>query len=654
MTIVCSRTVFVKDNTKLPPAKDRRKGLAAQSSRLSFLKGHRAGLFDHRNATTKSMPTSPALGATTAQSKEITSIPGLGLGSGVSEEETRIREALKTALIHLLAVRPVSEKFIKKTLACSKLDLNPLLAKYGRPTVLDPDKYDLSDNGFKELDVWTFKYNDPNDRASAIERAVKNYDRKRISREEKVWQMLLPKAERGKGKILSKLQLHGGIFQGLKGPRINVESTDENKKAAIESTGTDSDDRQGRLAPGEANSTVRSRSQDPIKKKRVSEKEAQSKRLFSKNTKKAAQTAQFKAVKQNTRKEPKEPKKAVATTNPKVKSAEFVHDSDDDVDMVDVGTTKSTHQKLETEVSLKPVTSKNPAPRPTEKKPEPKKTESKKRPRKEEEVDKSEVKKPRLTGPEAKKMEPRPSEKGELKKPRESDTKQAPSSSMAGKKLPAPTPSSNPSTHRQSDASSGSTAMTRTLSHKRTSSSPVKPSPLGSSPPTNASDLDLDLDKLPLLASSSSNSNSPALNAGKDLASTNVKTLSRATVPSPNGSSDRTLKRKANDLDSDIHRHSSHPSDRPAKRHQPQPQPPASQSQITPPVSDRSSSTSPTVSVDTLAMAQNFKLFYEKYAKMHHELAAAKEPDEEKVNQLVRMRERLKGIKKEIEKSVKN
>ena len=594
------------------------------------------------------MPTSPALGATTAQSKEITSIPSLGLGSGVSEEETRIKEALKTALIHLLAVRPVSEKFIKKTLACSKLDLNPLLAKYGRPTVLDPDKYDLSDNGFKELDVWAFKYNDPNDRASAIERAVKNYDRKRISREEKVWQMLLPKAERGKGKILSKLQLHGGIFQGLKGPKINVESTDENKKAAVESTGTDSEDRQGRLAPGEADSTVRSRSQDPIKKKRVSEKEAQSRRLFSKNTKKAAQTAQFKAVKQNTRKEPKEPKKAVAATNPKVKSAEFVHDSDDDVEMVDVGTTKSTHQKLESEVASKTVTSKNPAPRPMEKKLEPKKMESKKRQR-EEEVGKSEVKKPKLKEPEAKKMEPRPSEKGDPKKPREGNTKQTPSSSMAGKKLPTPTSSSNPSSHRQSDASSGSTAMTRTLSHKRTTSSPVKPSPLGSSPPTNASDLDLDLDKLPLLASSSSKSNSPALNARKNLEPTNPKPLTRPTVPSPNGSSDHTLKRKANDLDADIHRHGS---DRPAKRHQPQPQPPAPQSQITPPVSDRSSSTSPTVSADTLAMAQNFKLYYEKYAKMHHELAAAREPDEEKVKQLVRMRERLKGIKREIERSV--
>ena len=50
-------------------------------------------------------------------------------------------------------------------------------------------------------------------------------------------------------------------------------------------------------------------------------------------------------------------------------------------------------------------------------------------------------------------------------------------------------------------------------------------------------------------------------------------------------------------------------------------------------------------------MAQNFKLYYKKYAKMHHELEAVREPEAEKVEQLVRMRERLEGIKREIERA---
>lgn len=537
-------------------------------------------------ATTRSMPASPALGANTVR----------------PDGKALKAEALKVALIHLLAVRPVSERFICTTLKCSTADVALVLEKYGRPSRLDPSKFDLSDRGYKELDVWKFNYKNQEDRQAAIDRAVKAYDRQRISREEKLWQLLLSKEERGKGKILSNLSLHNGPITKVSTPRINVQSTDETK-AAGDATATDSDDRNSRLAPGNAETMARSRSQDPIEKKRVSEKEAQTRRLLSKNPKKA-QASKPKETKPKEAKPSKpvgkEVKKTPAPDASKVKSTEFVHDSDEDVEMEDA------------------VTLEAPAPAPKRTIP---------------------IKTAPVAKPAGKRLPP--VQKEVALKVKEAEAKKVPSKALSPQTTPnLSKSSSSASTHRLSDASQSSTSMMRTLSHKRTISSPMKPSPLGSSPPANASDFDNDKG-----AVNSSSSTTPMINFRK--ANSAIGTVNPTQAPAV-VNSDRGLKRKANDIDSDIHTHGGvavtdgklHP----AKRQQ--------TLANTPPTSDSSNETSPRVSIGVLHQAQRFKKLYHEYSQRHRQLSAMEDPPHVEVDRLIRMHSRLEELKAEISQAV--
>ena len=535
------------------------------------------------------MPASPSLGA-------------LGANNTRPDEKALKAEALKVALIHLLAVRPVSERFICATLKCSAADVALVLEKYGRPSRLDPSKFDLSDRGYKELDVWKFNYKNQEDRQAAIDRAVKAYDRQRVSREEKIWQLLLPKEERGKGKILSNLSLHEGPITKVSTPRINVQGTDETK-AGGDATGTDSDNRSGRLAPGDAESTSRSRSQDPIKKKRVSEKEAQSRRLLSKNPKKAAQATKTKESKP-AKPSGKETKKTPALDTTKIKSAEFVHDSDEDIEMEDSVTVEvPTSKQASVTSTAKPLPAK-PA-KPAEKRLPPSQTPA---------------------APKAKVVEP----------------KKNVSQAISPQTTPALSKSSSSgSTHRLSDASQSSTSMMRTLSHKRTTSSPIKPSPLGSSPPANASDFDNDKGAL----NSSSSSTTPMTTMRKT--NGDDRTIKPSQTPAVSNS-DRGLKRKANDIDSEIHRHRgvavTNGTVHLAKRQQTMAN--------TPPTSDSSNDTSPRVSNGILHQAQRFKKLYVEYSKLHHQLAGMEAPPQREIERVIKMRNRLEELKAEISEGV--
>ncbi|MCJ1391867.1 hypothetical protein MMC18_004734 [Xylographa bjoerkii] len=604
-------TVFVKDASKLPPAKSGKHPAAkAKPGPLAFLrKSQRSGIFDHRNATTRSMPASPSLTAITPPRAR-------------PDEKTLKAEAMTTAFIHLLAVRPVSERFICTTLKCTTEEIKDILHRYGRESPIDKGKLMLSDRGYKALDVWKFPYPTQDDRQAAIDRAVKAFDRQRLSREENAWQMLLPKAERGKGKILSNLSLHGGPMQPrVRTPRINVQDADETKTSGdatgIDSAGTDSDNRKGRLAPGDSQPIARSRSQDPIKKQRVSEKEAQSRRLLSKNPKKAVQSATTKGNKVTAK---KETKKASATDVAKIKSAEFVRDSDEDVEMEDainVETTKvnsghvakvskpsSGNLNAKKDAALQKVASKTEQVDP--KRPVAHKTL------------------PQKTSIPASKADPE-------KKPALS------SSSSSG------------SIHRLSDTSQTSTGMRRTISHKRNTSSPIKPSPLGSSPPANASDFDNEKAN----SHGSSSSASPLVKVRREaqIVKTNgvARPISKVSdVSLERGDSDRGLKRKANDLNSDIHSHGdaklSNGFEPGAKRQQTYPD--------SPPTSDSSSAASPGISSSIIPLAQEFKRCYQTYQTAHREIADMAEPPQDKVEKLMRMHKRLVEMKAEITKAV--
>lgn len=111
--------------------------------------------------------------------------------------------AIRKALIHYLAVQPRSFqscRFIIHT--------NPrrILERVARQTTKGEDEWTLQDRTYKELDVYKFKYSEE-DRQLSIENAIKAYDRIRVSKDDPLWQKLLPQEERGKGKILSRLHL---------------------------------------------------------------------------------------------------------------------------------------------------------------------------------------------------------------------------------------------------------------------------------------------------------------------------------------------------------------------------------------------------------------------------------------------------------------
>lgn len=581
------------DGSNLPPPVQEKQASAKLNSLGLHKKNNSSGRLI--NATTRSMPASPSIGASRSPAS---------LGSAPTsvpvprDEKTQKLQALRTPLIHLLAVRQVSVKFLAKNTCCSQEECKEVLQKVGRESLLDPEKWDLSDKSFKELDVWKFAYPSEVDRQFAIDRAISAFDRMRVSREEKLWQMLLPKHERGKGKILSKLNLHGPIT-----PRINVQKTGDAGQG--HETGNDSD-RRDRLAPSDAEPMARSKSHDQITKKRVSEKEAQSKRLLSKNPKKAAQALRPKVAHPAVKKS----KKVAATSSSVPMSTEFVRESDEDEDMKDVAPPQSKPAPATTATSgakkaQKPVVPKS----------------------------SSAPSKPRIPENKASKIQKKPN---------------APWSKMAGNKPLSTSSSSSGSKSRLSDSSHSSIPTTKTLSRQRNTSSPHKPSPLGSSPPTNASDFDNDNSSHP----TSSTSSTPLVAQSRRMNNNTPARLSGTARPAPqaaNNNSDHLLKRKANDIDSDIHNHApplTNGQTNAAKRQK--------TSILSPPTSDSSTGSSPpSIRASTIDLARRFKRFYVKYETLHRKVTACEDASQDDINKLVNMHDRLVSMKDEIAKSVR-
>lgn len=586
------------DGSDLPPPVQEKQA----TSKASSLGLHKKNNSSSRliNATTRSMPASPSIGASRSPAPlgaPPTSVPV------VRDEKTQKLQALRTPLIHLLAVRQVSVKFLAQKTCCSQEECKEVLQRVGRESLLDPEKWDLSDKSFKELDVWKFAYPSDVDRQFAIDRAVSAFDRMRVSREEKLWQMLLPKHERGKGTILSKLNLHAGPIQKIGTPRISVQTAGDANQG--HETGNDSD-RKDLLAPTDAEPMARSKSHDQITKKRVSEKEAQSKRLLSNKPKKATQAPKPRAAHPAVT---KRPKKATAASSSVPKSTEFVRDSDEDEDMKDVDQPRS-----------------KPAPAATTTKGEAKKAQKPAVPK-----SSSAPSKPRIPENKAKTQ----------KKPC------IPLSKIAGNNPLSTSPSGSGSRSRLSDSSHSSIPMTKTLSRQRNTSSPHKPSPLGSSPPTNASDFDNDNSSHP----ASSTSSTPLVAQSRRMNNTTPARLPGTARPASqvaNNNSDSSLKRKANDIDSDIHNHAPPLTNgtSAAKRQK--------TSILSPPTSDSSTGSSPpSIRASTISMAERFKKFYVKYEIVHRDVTAREDASQDDIDKLLSMHDRLVAMKDDIARNVR-
>ena len=593
------------------------------------------------NPTTRSMPASPSLSALGMTIKKPpTSVPN---HPGAKVQKL---QAIRYPLIHFLAARPASAKLLSQNLSCKQDEILEVLQKVGKEYRLDPSKWDLSDKTFKELDVWAFPYPSQEDRQLAINRAISAFDRMRLSVQEGLWQSLLPKYERGKGKILSHLaNLNKGPIQQISTPRIHVQ--EPSNELSTEKSLVDNESDKDRLAPSDAEPMARSRSHDPIKKKKISEKEAQSKRLLSSGPKKVMPAAKVKLVHPAVKKGGKKPNAP--------KSSEFVNESDEEDGLANLDTTQ-THSTM-------PKNKSNGAKTP--------KAASYS----------SGPSAPKANGTESKTSKPPPSAKSDatisMTKKDNSEAFALSKAELLGKSninavndiggqsgggkvlkherkestLPPQNAYKIPKTSTPNAV--GSTAMQKSLSRQRTTSSPHKPSPLGSSPPTNASDLESTVP-------SSTSSTPPTMQVQSQNSIPNV--LGHQEDGHTHKTSEHILKRKADDLDSDIHTHETpymngntdsqlgnitggkaKGNDKPAKRRKDS--------------SDESSagsdsSGSPSAQSLALEQAHQFKRYYARYEIMYREVSESEDVSQEKIETVKRMHNRLVSIKDEISKSL--
>ena len=118
-----------------------------------------------------------------------------------------ILNALRVPLIHLLAMQPEKESHLAATCRTSVANVRDLLPKIAKTTADDAHKWQLTDKSFREFNPYKFPYKTQEDREQAINSAIKSFDRLRLSKEDKLWQILLPREERGQGKCLSRLNV---------------------------------------------------------------------------------------------------------------------------------------------------------------------------------------------------------------------------------------------------------------------------------------------------------------------------------------------------------------------------------------------------------------------------------------------------------------
>ncbi|KAN0069780.1 hypothetical protein V8E54_012086 [Elaphomyces granulatus] len=315
-------------------AGDNRSATGKQAARLARMPSSKIDVEKERffqNAANRSIPGSPALGVTRSPA----SVPVLtptSAPASQSKDKTRL-EALRVPFIHLLAIRAVSIKYLAQQTHSSQDDCHILARKYGTENRLNREKFDLRDKTYRDLDVWNFPYPSQDDRQEAIENAISAFDRLRISRSDKLWQMLLPKEERGNGKVLSRLDLRSGPIKKAATPRIQVQATEDLGKEGY-ATGHESDRTNGQRTPNVADTVSSSKPRPAAPKKRSSEKDTAATTTTTKrpSTKAKNPTLSGRVMKKTER-------KAAAKPEGKFKSEEYVRDSDEeDAEMADAPT----------------------------------------------------------------------------------------------------------------------------------------------------------------------------------------------------------------------------------------------------------------------------------------------------------------------------
>ncbi|KAJ5230079.1 hypothetical protein N7489_010787 [Penicillium chrysogenum] len=498
-----------------------------------------------KTAANRSLTASPILGAPKSPSLAMTPT-----SAPMMENKDRARlEALKVPFIHLLAVRAVSAKFLARQTRSTIEDCTALGEKFGVLNRINPEKYDLKDKVYKDLDLFGFNYTEE-DRKEAIENSISAFDRMRISRSDKLWQTLLPKSERGKGKCLSRLNLRTGPPQ---------------KPAPLaKSNGEDSgkDNETDRATKGSKTTSTAQKARDKDPTKRPTKTKNTNSTLTGRVTKKTGG-------------------KAPVKVDSKIKSAEFVHTKPQ----------PKEHKRT-------PSNSNPPAPK---------------------------IKAPA--------------------KPRTTET------------VPAPAPKAKPEAPKPK--LEPSKPVSKVTSSKRPpsrpSTSPQKPSPLGSSPPANVSDATssnrsrADSQNQSSGSSSSSPLISQLAKPAKVRRAAPAATKSGKSTPQPNGITKATpattnsLKRKAEPDSLSVPQAGRPSANLEAKRRR----------AVSSSSGGSTGSASPPMSYEILRQqlrekSQKFKNFYTKYRNLHDSLAALPNPPQVDLDKLQKQHIHLQRMKKEI------
>lgn len=377
------------------------------------------------NAVPKSLATSPSHNPSPAATPTLSA----------SQQAVERAKEQRFSLVHELAVREQSIEHLREKWVGRQDDFKPALekvAEYHSDTKL----YGMKKPFWKELDVWKYDYDAQEDRDAAIENAIRQYDKQRLSASEPEWQKLLRKEERGKGKCLSRLQASLAKGPAQPAPKIKVQKADTSPKDDGDSHSLSSDRSR---AGGESMS--RSNSATGAAKPKKLTKDTEPKRALPITKSKPAMP----------KPSPTKPKAAAAKANAgRVLSQAIIENSDSSGDEVPLAKAKP---------KPKPSVQKEAAPRPAPKpvaKPAPVK-----RPHYDDDDDSSSS----SGTPLSKRLKQKPPP-------------------QTGSKLKDRAPDLNSS----SRAKAKSTATTT----KPKNTSPTKSSPLASSPPTNASDIDSD------------------------------------------------------------------------------------------------------------------------------------------------------------------
>ncbi|KAF6837746.1 com1 regulatory protein [Colletotrichum plurivorum] len=442
---------------RLPPANMKVTG-KAKSKLLS-------SMASYGNGGGKSSPSSPALVAVSS--------PSTNPVFSASQQVVEKFKEQRSMIVHELAVQDRPYNYLENLWEGKEEDFKPALEKVAQ---FEPDtqKWALRKNYWRELDVWKYDYDTQDTRQKAIDNAIRQFDKMRLATTEPEWQKLLPREERGKGKILSKLQANiAKASSAAPPPKIKVQKADD----AI----SDADEDVLKKKGGENMSRSSSNPLPPKPKKAA---DTTAKRLLSTNKKAAPAKAA-----------PSKAKASAPGKNGRVLSAEFVTNSDSDSE-------SSEDKPMASIVAAKPRPMPAAAPAPKPKKPD---TSLPPKP-------KIAVPKPRAKPVERSAERPversteRPKERSVEreavktvkahplpKRPRDetedsSSSSGAPLSKRAKPKAPIKAPVNLK--QRPADVSHVSPRNSSGVSLKSKNTSPAKSSPLASSPPTNASDLE--------------------------------------------------------------------------------------------------------------------------------------------------------------------